>query len=160
MLDQTLLESPSKKLPNGNNLERDIIPLTSNGNPAYWESGGGSTNTGHATIVTDRMYQKLKPLYIRHKGMLSNSNHALMPLRRGYKIIKVWHHRDDFEIAILEVKNITGSIATFELISTFSCETQRGWEDKLYANAIKAGINKSKDYHCKVPYYIETNSNA
>lgn len=154
MLEQALERTHSIKLPNGSNLERDIIPLTSNRNPAYWESGGGSTSTGHATIVTDRLYQRLKPLYIKRKGRLSNGNHALLPLRRGYKVIKVWHHRSDFEIAILEVKEIIGNTAVFEVVAQFECETQRAWFDKIYADAIKAGIAKSTDYHCRTPHYI------
>ena len=154
MIDQILLKSPSKKLPNGNSLERDVIPLTTNRNPAYWESGGGSTSTGNATIVTDRFYQRLKALYIPRKGSLSNGNHALMPLRRGYKVIKVWHHNKDYEIAILEVKKIIGNVVTFEIVANFSCENQNGWQDLMCAVAIKAGMDKSKDYHCRVPYYI------
>ena len=155
MLEQAIQKTHSKILPNGSNIERDIIPLTSNNNPAYWESGGSTRNAGCATIVTDRIYQKLRPLYIKRKGMLSNSNHALLPLRRGYKVIKVWHHRNDYEIAILEVLRIIGNVAEFQVISTFSCDTQRGWENTLYAEAVKAAIDKANTYHCKVPYYID-----
>jgi len=155
MSNQTLLVSPSKQLPNGNSLERDSIHLTRNRKPAYWESGGGSTSTGNATIVTDRHYQRLKALYINRKGSLSNGKHALIPLRRGYKVIKVWHHREDFTIAILEVKEIIGMMATFEVIARFECETQKGWENTIYAEAVQAGINKSKDYHCRIPYYVD-----
>ena len=112
-----LIDSPSYKLPNGDNLEREIITLTKSNRPAYWEKGGSTTSTGRATIVTNRYYQKLVPLYVKRKGMLSNANHALMPLRKGFKVIHVWHHREDFEICIMEVIDIKGSVATFEVVA-------------------------------------------
>lgn len=154
MDDQTLSVTHSKRLPNGNHIERVQIPLSTNNNPVYWESGGGSTNTGKATIVTDRFYQRLKPLYIKRKGRLSNYNHAMLPLKKGYKIITIVHHRQDFDITIREVKQIEGNIATFEIIAKYSKDTQRGWEKQLSSDAIEAGIAKSKHYHCREPHFI------
>lgn len=155
MLEQTLIaRAPSFKLPNGSNIERAIITLTHSRKPAYWESGGGTTSTGRAVIVTDRHYQRLDPLYVRRKGTLSNGNHALLPLRRGYKVIHVWHFNNEIEVVIMEVRGTKGNIGEFEVVAHFSEDTQHDWKDKLYADAIKAGINKSKDYHCRVPYYI------
>lgn len=151
------LAAHSIKLPNGNNLERVIIPLTKSGNPCYWESGGGTTNTGRATIVTDRLFQKLRPLYIKRKGMLSNGSHAMLPLRRGFHIIDVKHHREDFEITVFQVVSIVKDVAALEVINQFSAETSNSWKGTLIEDAVIAGINKSKDYHCKKAYYVLNN---
>lgn len=151
---KTINKTHSSRLPNGNNVERVIIPLTKANNPCYWESGGGMTNTGRATIVTDRLYQKLNPLYVKRGGNLANSNHAMLPLRKGFKIIHVKLFRGDYDVKIFEVKSIRSDVATLELIADFSAETERDWEGGLAGDAIKAGIAKANDYHCKVPHYI------
>ena len=155
MLEQTLIASaPSFRLPNGSNIERAVITLTNSRRPAYWESGGSTTSTGRAVIVTDRHYQKLDPLYVKRKGPLSNANHALLPLKKGYKLIHVWQFNGELEIVIMELLSVKGNIGKFEVIHHFLEDTQREWENKLYSDAVLAGVAKAKDYHCRKPYFI------
>jgi len=151
---ELIASAPSFRLPNGSNIERVVITLTNSRKPAHWESGGGTTSTGRAVIVTDRHYQRLDPLYVKRKGPLSNANHALLPLKKGYKLIYVWHFNEDFEIVIMELKSVKGNIGEFEVLNHFVEDSQHDWRDKLYSDAVKAGIAKSKDYHCRKPYYI------
>lgn len=79
------------------------IEKTKKGFPAYWEGGGGFTNTGEATIIAGKDGQPKKAIYIRRRGHLANSNHALIILEVGDYIIEANHHRRDFEIVIYKV---------------------------------------------------------
>lgn len=47
------------------------LTITKKGLPALWESGGGATNTGSATIIAGPNGEKLVPIYVRRSGHLS-----------------------------------------------------------------------------------------
>jgi hypothetical protein len=81
------------------------IEKTKKGFPAFWEKGGGYTNTGEATIIANKDGQPKKAIYVRRRGHLANENHALVILEVGDYIIKANHHRKDFEIEIYKVVN-------------------------------------------------------
>lgn len=155
-----IISAHSSVIKNNTNLERVIVPTTRSGKPAFWESGGATTNTGRAVIVTDRHYQKLVPLYIKRKGTLSNENHALLPIQKGCKIIYIWHHRNDFEISVFEIKKFhripRGTVAELELVSIYSDSEQRDYVNNLSSKAIEAGKAKATTYHCRTPFYVDT----
>lgn len=102
------------------------IERTKRGYPAYWEAGGGFTNTGEATIIANKDGQPKEAIYIRRRGQLANSNHALVILEVGDYIIEADHHREDFQIGIyrvldFEVKNGT-YVTTGDTLATMSVD--------------------------------------
>ena len=91
------------------------IEKTKKGFPAYWEGGGGFTNTGEATIIANKNGKPKEAIYIRRRGHLANAHHALVILEVGDYIIEANHHRRDFEIVIYKVIDFefkTGSYIT------------------------------------------------
>src|SRR5690554_6093161 len=79
------------------------IEKTRKGYPAFWEKGGGYTNTGEAIIVASQSGNPKKPIYIRRRGHLANSEHALFILELGDYIIEANHRRKKFNIEIYKV---------------------------------------------------------
>ena len=79
------------------------IERTKKGYPAFWESGGGYTNTGEATIIANKDGQPKRAIYVRQRGPLANENHALVILEVGDYIVEANHHREDFEVVIHKV---------------------------------------------------------
>lgn len=79
------------------------IEKTKKGYPAFWECGGGYTNTGEATIIASQSGTPKKPVYIRRRGHLANDNHALFILELGDYIIEAKHHRKNFKVEIYKV---------------------------------------------------------
>jgi len=79
------------------------IEKTKKGLPAMWEKGGGWTNTGATTIIADNKGEPKKAIYVRSRGHLACSEHALIVLEKGDYIVKANHHRHDFEITIYKV---------------------------------------------------------
>ena len=84
-------------------MKKILIERTKKGYPAFWESGGGYTNTGEATIIANKDGQPKEAIYIRSRGHLANANHALVILEVGDYIIEADHHREDFKIEIYKV---------------------------------------------------------
>ena len=82
------------------------IERTKKGFPALWECGGGYTNTGEAQIIASSTGGPKKPVYIRRAGQLANREHALFVIQPGDIIIRANHHREDFNIEILQVEKI------------------------------------------------------
>jgi|LFRM01.1.fsa_nt_gb hypothetical protein len=79
------------------------IEKTRKGFPAFWEKGGGYSNTGEAIVITSQSGAPKKPVYIRRRGHLANDNHALFILELGDYIIEAKHHRRNFEVEIYKV---------------------------------------------------------
>ena len=139
-----------------------LLETTRSGRTALWESGGGMTNTGRATIIAGPKGERLRPYYIRRRGHLAGGHHALMPIFPGHFIINAHHHRGDFEISVLRVTAIgerNGSLyAEVEQVTDFS---KGEWlKDPAeiaphLPEAIEAAKKKALSYHCRTPYYIK-----
>ena len=78
------------------------IEKTRRGYPAFWEQGGGYTNTGEAIVIASSSGDPKKPVYIRRAGQLANREHALIVIQPGDVIIRANHHREDFNLEILQ----------------------------------------------------------
>jgi len=134
------------------------LDSTRRGHPALWEKGGGYTNTGHAQIVAGPSGEPLRPIYVRRRGYLANGEHALFPVCEGMVVVKAGHHRRDFRITVLRIKEIrkteSGWEADAEIIGLFD---QGEWEPtppKELEAAIEAAKDKATCYHCRSPHYI------
>ena len=147
------------------------IERTKKGFPALWESGGGYSNTGKATIVAGPNGEKKTPIYIRQRGHLACANHALFAVHEGDIVIRSSHHRGDFHHEVYRLAAIRGDEAELELLAEF----YRGqWSadplgQKLDADlarmtagepptmelsiAVQMAEAKATDYHCRKVYY-------
>ena len=139
-------------------MKKVLIERTKKGFPAYWEHGGGYTNTGVATIIANKDGQPKKAIYVRSRGQLSNSHHALFILDVGDYIVEADHHRGDFEI---EIYRITGfedkEGAIFAVEEQVSCFSKGEWDKEPPAYlevAVQVAMEKATCYHCRRPHFI------
>ncbi len=145
------------------------IERTRKGHPALWESGGGFSNTGKATIVANPDGSPKIPVYIRQRGELACNKHALFIISVGDIVIKTDHHRGDFNTNIYRIVNITEEEAKLELLANYS---QNQWDNEEIEEAVEA-VSNNKDhafyniaiaiitanekatcYHCREPHYF------
>lgn len=141
------------------------------GYPCYWEQGGGFRNTGEASIICNKAGLPKKPIYIRNKGHLANSQHALLPVEIGDFIINAKHWRKNFEIRINKVVEIEKQIKSYEfegeikyyhdwyaIIEEVYFYDNGNWNAELPAfleDAVKVSMDKATCYHCREPHYVE-----
>jgi hypothetical protein len=134
------------------------IEKTKKGYHALWECGGGYTNTGYATVIAGKNGEKKKAIYVRGRGELANSNHALIIIKKGDYIVVAEHHREDFEIQILRVLDFKEEEGETFAITEQAYEFSRGeWDAELptyLQAAVEAAKEKATCYHCRSPHYI------
>ena len=133
------------------------VEKTKKGFPAYWETGGGCRNTGTATIIADQYGQPKKAAYIRRRGELANSAHALIILEVGDYIIIANHHRRDFYV---EISRITGfendGEETFAVVEQINRFDKNEWDTEFpmfLKAAVEAAVAKATCYHCREPHF-------
>ena len=132
------------------------IERTKKGHPAYWEAGGGYTNTGYAVVIAGMDGQRKKALYVRKRGPLANENHALVVLKVGDYIIEANHHREDFEIEIFKITGFEDKEETHAIVEKINGFSQNEWEADLPAflqAAVQAVMKKATCYHCREPHF-------
>ena len=127
-------------------LENRLAELcrSKSGLACLWECGGGLTNTGGARLVTSPTGKPKRAIHIRTHGDLCNDNHALIPVKVGDCVVSVDRHWDRVSVKIERITAIDGDTATLEPTG-----------DLISYDAIQAAVAKSKDYHCREPYYIQ-----
>ena len=142
------------------------IDTTKRGFAAMWESGGGMTSSGSATIITGRNGEARRPIYMPRGGHLAGGNHALIGVGDGFYIVTASVRRGSRDSASVKrivstsVKDIEGekwsASAEVEVVNTFS----RGeWDkplDEKFVPAVKAAFRKASTYHCRSASYIDT----
>ena len=129
------------------------IEKTKKGYPAFWEAGGGFTNTGEATIIANKDGQPKVAIYVRRRGHLANGEHALILIDVGDYIISANHHRGDFEIFVYKITKILKEEASIEKIAEFS---NGEWDNlpQFLEDAVEAAMEKATCYHCRKPHFI------
>jgi len=132
-----------------------VIERSKRGIPCMWESGGGYSNTGEATIIAGKNGEAKQPIYIRRRGQLACCEHALIPISVGDYVISASHHRGDFEIFVYRITEIIlKEEASTEKIAEFS---NGEWDAELPAfleAAVQAAMQKATCYHCRDPHYV------
>lgn len=133
------------------------VESTKKGYPACWESGGGYKNTGDATIVAGKEGQPKKAVYIRRRGELANSPHALIILEVGDYIVEAHHHREDFTIELFKVLDFEEkNDETFAIVEPVNRFDRGEWDAELPAfleSAVQAAVDKATCYHCREPHF-------
>lgn len=141
------------------------IETTKRGIPAIWESGGGRTSGGSATIIAKRDGSKPRAVYVRRGGHLACGDHALVAVHEGYYIVRASVTRGVRSSAVVEriastsVKDIDGerweATAEVETLNSFS---QGEWNhplDEKLNEAVEAAFRKAGAYHCRGTFYID-----
>jgi hypothetical protein len=146
------------------------IDATKRGIPAIWETGGGLTSGGSATIIAKADGTKPRAVYVRTRGHLSRGPHALVCVHEGFYLVHAGVGRGVRQSARIErivktsVKDIHGekfeATAEVEVVNTFS----RGeWDKPLEAKfeaAVEAAFGKALTYHCRRAVYIDTSERS
>jgi hypothetical protein len=145
---------------------RISINATKRGFAAMWESGGGLTSGGSATIITGRNGEPRRPVYMPRGGHLACGNHALITVHDGFHVVYASVRRGSrdsasvWRIVSTSVKDIDGekweATADVEEVNTFSNgEWDKPLDEKLVP-AVEAAFRKASAYHCRSAYYIDT----
>lgn len=122
------------------------IEISKKGIPCLWESGGGWSNTGYATVIAGTHGEAKKAIYVRTYGDLACNDHALIPVQVGEYVINAEHNRKEENIEVYQITgiNLDDKIAELSQIDEIP---------KFLKSAVDACIDKSYDYHCRTPYY-------
>lgn len=131
------------------------IERSKSGIPCTWESGGGYSNTGVATIIAGKNGEPKRAIYIKKRGHLANGQHALIPLMVGDYIVEANHHRGDFEIEILKVIDFEEETAVVKQVNCFSMGQWDAEVPTYLETAVETAIEKATCYHCREPHFIE-----
>lgn len=144
------------------------IDTTKRGFAAMWESGGGMTSGGSATIITGKNGEPRRPVYMPRGGHLACGNHALITVHEGFYIVHAGVSRGTrssasiSRIVSVSVKDIDGekweAKAETEEVNNFS---KGEWDkplDEKFAPAVEAAFRKAGSYHCRGAYYIDTSA--
>jgi len=143
-------------------MEKQIkTEISKNGLPCLWESGGSWSNTGKATLISDQYGRPKKPIYIRLRGSLCCSEHALFAINKNDLICKINHYREDFEIFLYCVdyftwtneKNEKKCYANLILYNKFDKGEWDKTLNEIYHSFIQAAKNKVTDYHCRRVFF-------
>jgi len=129
------------------------------GSAGIWEEGGATTNKGSATIICTPTGKKKKPVTVRQSGPLSNSKHALIPVKINDIIIQAFHRRKSYTIKVSKISGFDIKALPYQAMLELITEYSLGeWSDdhlyKKFDRAICAARAKAEHYHCKKPYYI------
>lgn len=132
------------------------LTISKSGLPCLWESGGGFTNIGNSFIITNHEGKKKQPIYIRRSGELACGDHALIPIQKGDYGISVYRGRSEYDVYIYEFNNINIENKTVDcnVINKFSEGEWDSDPDLKFKEAVESAKAKSRDYHCRSPYYV------
>lgn len=123
---------------------RFTVSFSKTGFPCLTEQGGGYTNTGTARIVADHNGYPKRAIKVFDRGDLACSDHAVIPVRVGDVVITADRHHDKVFLAVERIVSINGDTANTVPAAEAIC-----WD------AVEAAVAKSRDYHCRRPYYIQ-----
>jgi hypothetical protein len=149
--------SSTTATPTTTNSTEKVIPIvrTRSGLPALWEKGGAGRNTGEVQVVADPAGNPLKPVYIRRRGTLSNSDHALVVVKPGCYVIQADQWRGDYDIVIHRIKEIRNDEAILEEVARYS-EGEWWYPLKGFLlQAVDAAMEKAACYHCRSAHFIK-----
>ncbi len=141
--------------------------LTKRGLVALWEKGGSMASSGCATIVAQDDGKRPCAAYINPPGPISNGEHALIPLRSGFYIIKTRQEDEVFEHEVYKIlktftQNENGQKKGFIQVRQINRFSNGKWENQLAKklnSAVKAAEKKATTYLCRTAVYVQQPSN-
>ena len=131
------------------------VSRSKTGLPTLCESGGGSSNTGSATIIAGPHGEPLKALFVP-KGYC-NGDHVIFVVAVEMVVVTCGHDRSGESVEGVRIKAIGTLDDPDELITSplFSWENGDGNVPLEYEGAVKAAREKAHDYHCRRPYFLQ-----
>ena len=123
------------------------LEVSKSGKKCLWECGGGMTNSGRCQIVAGKNGEKKRPIFIRRKGELANSVHALIPIEVGDIVVNCYRRDNEYEINVYRVTEIIDNEAKAKL--------EKVTDVSMFQEAIEAAKKKSRIYHCREALFIE-----
>ena len=117
------------------------VATSKTGITCIWESGGGFTNTGNATVVGDSFGHPKKAIFIKEHGDLACNEHALIPIQKGDIVLNVERSHDIYQLSWYCIAEVGKSID--------GCYLNGGC-----INMLNAAVEKSNIYHCREAIYI------
>lgn len=127
-------------------MKKFTIEISKKGIPCLWESGGGWSNTGYATVIAGTHGEAKKAIYVRTHGNLACDDHALIPVKVGDYVINAEHNRKEENIEVYQITGINLDDKIAEAVAVEKIPT-------YLQDAVDACVAKSYDYHCRTPYY-------
>ena len=132
------------------------ITKSGSGLPCMWESGGGLSSGGSATIITKRDGSKPQSIFIPRSGHLACGEHALVPVHPGYGVVNVRVSHGNLEGGTIGViHEITDESATVEVVASFRLGE---WDSPVPTSvkpALEAAVAKASCRHCRSVYWAE-----
>ena len=126
------------------------VERSKTGKPTITESGGGSSNTGGATIVCGPNGERVKPLFIP-RGYC-NGDHAIFVAKPGMCIVSASHDRRGESVTVSKIVAIVGENLELETIGEW--EDGDGTIPPQFNDAQEAALSKAHAYHCRSAFYI------
>lgn len=121
-----------------------------------WESGGGMTNSGRATVVTGPAGEALAPLLVNRRGPLAGAEHALLPAIVGGFVVDAEHHRLDYRVTIRRIAAVAEAevvLEDYDIWDGSAWQKYDEWPPHLEA-AVQAASAKAAEYHCREAWYV------
>jgi len=139
--------TPKLKLIGDIYTDYNLIGKTKKGYLCLYESGGGRTRTGGATVITGKNGERLKPICVFRKGN-SKRQHAVLPANEGNFIINYSRDKSGeryiiYEIVKIDRKTNTAFFRKVENAPAFLKE------------AMEVVKEKASIYHCKKAMYVK-----
>ena len=145
--------------------EKMLIETTKRGFPAVWESGGGMTSGGSATVIAKPDGSAPRAVFVPRRGHLACVRHALICVHKGFYLVHASVSRGTRSSARIERITATAvtdndgeswsATAAMETVNTFS----RGeWDrplDEKFSAAVEVAFRKASIYHCRSAMYID-----
>ena len=121
------------------------------GKPTIAESGGGSSNTGSATIICGASGEKLRPLFVP-KGY-SNGEHAIFVVVPGQThIVQAGHSRSGEWARVERIAGLKGDELILETVGEY--EDGDGNIPDTFRDAVDAATRKAHSYHCRSAFFV------
>ena len=132
------------------------IAFTKKGYPAFWEKGGGMTNSGHTELIGDKYGNKKECIFIRTGGTLSNDNHGLFILNKGDVVCVSQRSGGNISHKLLRYTgefDKTSQTAEFEMLDFFDSGEWDNEAHERFKDIVEASEKKIRIYHCRNVIY-------
>lgn len=132
------------------------IAFTKKGYPAFWEKGGGMTNSGHTELIGDKYGHKKDCIFIRTGGTLSNDNHGLFILNKGDVVCVSHRSGGNISHKLLRYTgefDKTSQTAEFETIDFYDNGEWDNDAHTRFTDIVEASKKKVYVYHCRNVVY-------
>lgn len=123
-----------------------------------WESGGATSSKGYAKCIAKQNGDPMKPVFVRERGNLANSDHAMFVAKKAAICEVSQWAGENIKLSIVKIKG--KKIMEEELWNVEDINYDKNIVPKRfvkYIPLIDATVNKAHCYHCRSPHYMVEN---